>query len=387
MKRTPLLLLLPPLAVLGTACGGSDSDPIDVGAAPTTTVVAEPADLRADEPGVDVTIFFTRGEALVPVSRVVPDAVDLEVAAADAVRSLLEGPSTEEQATGLSTAIPVGTRLLGLDVGDDRVATVDLSREFETGGGTAAMRARLGQVACTLDGVVALDIADGTRFALDGEPVSVFSGEGIVLDGPVTCADYAGTAAEPGGTPPTTTAPRSPATTGAPSPTTSAPRQDPAPSGTRSATCVDGWTTPRSGDSRRKEGLDLLRVSAGTTSRFVVEDLRYFTGPDSPGIVEPSQGSVERWYVKASIEGDPTYRGRFLVEKRGGSGGVVAVAPHHTRGWAPGDWSGFEGEGEASTHEGLPGRWAGVRYDFVTGEGGPGTRGLPAEVEGCLGGT
>ena len=394
MKRSPLLLLIPALAASAAACGRSDGDAIDVGAAPTTTVVAEPADLRDDEPGVAVTIWFNRGEALVPVDRVVPDTGDLEAAAADAVRSLLEGPSNDEREDGLTTAIPVGTRLLGLEVGDDRIATVDLSGEFETGGGTAAMRARLGQVACTLDGVVALDIVDGTRFELDGKPVSVFSGEGIVLDGPVTCADYhAAQPADGSSTPATTVAPRPSAPTTAPSSPSSAP---PPPTTTTSTTVpaprpsnasssfAGGWLTPPAGDSRRKDGLDLLRISAGTTIRFVVEDMRYFTGPDRPGAIDPRYDSVERWYIKASIEGDPTYRGRFLVERRDGSGGVVAVAPHHTSGWSAADWSGFEGEGRPSAYEGLPGSWAGVRFDFVTGEGGPGTRGLPAEVEGCV---
>ena len=35
----------------------------------------------------------------------------------------------------------------------------------------------------------------------------------------------------------------------------------------------------------------------------------------------------------------------------------------------------------------LPGLWGGIDYDFVTGEGDGGNRGLPKEVEGCLSGT
>jgi hypothetical protein len=326
MKRTPLLLI-PALALAAGACGGSDGDAIDVGAAPTTSVVAEPADLRDDEPGVAVTIWFNRGEALVPVDRVVPDTGDLEAAAADALRSLLEGPSNDEREDGLTTAIPVGTRLLGLEVGDDRIATVDLSGEFETGGGTAAMRARLGQVACTLDDVVALDIVDGTRFELDGKPVSVFSGEGIVLDGPVTCADYH--APEPTGgspSPPTTVAPRpsAPSTTAVPPAAPDVDHRAGAAPVQRLVLLRGGVGDPGVGDSRRKDGLDLLRISAGTTSRFVVEDLRYFTGPDGPGVIEPRHDTVERWYVKASVEDEPDLpravpRGAARVGRAGSS--------------------------------------------------------------------
>jgi hypothetical protein len=36
---------------------------------------------------------------------------------------------------------------------------------------------------------------------------------------------------------------------------------------------------------------------------------------------------------------------------------------------------------------GLPGTWTGVNYDFVTGEGDSGNRGLPDANEGCMLGT
>lgn len=365
MKRNRLLLSLslPALALLLLACGGG-SDPIDVGQAPTTqpepgdgvpittpgTGDDDPADGEGSGDRVEVTIYFTEGDRLVPATRIVTTDADLDAAAAEAIRALLDGPTRAEREAGLGTEIPEGTRFLSLTIGDDRIATVDLSGEFETGGGTASMRARLGQVACTLDNVVALDIADGTRFMLDGKPVSVFSGEGIVIDDFVTCADY----------------------------------HDLATEGEAATGCVNGWTTPPVGDPRRQEGIDLLRISAGVDGRFVVEDLRYFSGPDHPGAVEPGHALVDRWYVKARLESDPSFRGRFLIEKRGSSGGVVAVAGYGTEGWQPGDWSGFEGEGEAVTHPGLPGTWGGVRYDFVTGEGGPGHPGLPAELTGCV---
>jgi hypothetical protein len=46
---------------------------------------------------------------------------------------------------------------------------------------------RLAQVVCTLD---QFPTVKGVLFKLDGEPVDVFSGEGIVLDHPVGCGDY-----------------------------------------------------------------------------------------------------------------------------------------------------------------------------------------------------
>ena len=326
-------------AALVAACG-TDTEPIDAGAVPQAPAPSAAPEGSGDGAGIETTVYFLRGQELVPATRAVPDRGDLVLAAGDAVRALLAGPTDDERAAGLGTEIPVGTRLLDLQIGDDRVASIDLSSEFETGGGTAAVQARLGQVACTLDNVVALDIADGTRFLLDGEPVEVFSGEGIVLDGPVSCADYEPTAT----------------------------------SGEPTNACAEGWYAPEPGTPVRADGLDLLRISIGTSDRFVVEDIRYFTGPDG----------VERWYVKARLEQDPTFRGRFLVERRGESGGVVAVAPADSAGWRSPDWAGFEGDGELTAYPDLPGRWGGIRYDFVTGTGGPGSPGLPADVVGCV---
>ena len=357
MKRPVLLSLvsLVPLLALAAACG-SDTAAIDAGGAPTITTPPTPPVEDApvsDQSTVTTTIYLASGSALVPAGRQVPDTGDLEAAAADALRALLSGPTAAERAAGLSSEIPVGTRLLGLDIGDDRIATVDLSGEFETGGGSASMQTRLAQLACTVDDVVALDLADGMLLQLDGRPVEVFSGEGIILDGPVSCSDFS-------------------------------PRLE---AGEPARGCIDGWTSPQAGDPLRKEALDLLRISLGTQDKFVVEDIRYFTGPDSPGILQPARDSVERWYVKARLADDPSVRGRFVVVRRGGSGGVEAVAPYSTSGYESPGWAAFEGEGDPVAYPDLPGRWSGIRYDFVTGEGGPGQPGLPAEVVACLAGT
>lgn len=344
----PLLLgLLPLLAV--AACG-TETAAIDIGGAPATTAPPVTVVDAADTSGVTTTIYFTSGEGYVPAERVVPDRGDLEAAAADAVRALLSGPTEAERSAGLGTEIPAGTRLLGLEIGDDRIATVDLSGEFETGGGSASMQARLAQVACTLDNVVPLDIADGTVLHLDGRPVEVFSGEGIILDGAISCADF----------------------------------HDRPTSGEPAPRCINGWTSPAPGEAIRREALDLLRASLGTQDQFVVEDIRYFTGPDSPGVIEPTHEEVERWYVKARLDSDPSVRGRFIITRRGESGGVEAVAPYASTNYESPDWAGFEGEGNPVAYPDLPGRWSGIRYDFVTGEGGPGSPGLPPEVDACL---
>jgi germination protein M len=128
-------------------------------------------------------VWFLQGEILAPVERLHDFNPRVGTTA---LEDLLAGPHEDEAAAGFGTAIPAGTQLLGLTIADG-VATADLSSEFETGGGSASMFARLGQVACTLD---QFETVDGVLFKLDGEPVDVFSGEGIILDHPVTCDDY-----------------------------------------------------------------------------------------------------------------------------------------------------------------------------------------------------
>ncbi len=87
----------------------------------------------------------------------------------------------------------MGTRLLDLAISDG-TAMVDLSRAFESGGGTLEVTLRLTQVACTLD---QFESVEGVRFALEGELLNVFSGDGIVVDRPVSCASYRTYLSEP----------------------------------------------------------------------------------------------------------------------------------------------------------------------------------------------
>jgi hypothetical protein len=176
----------------------------------------------------------------------------------------------------------------------------------------------------------------------------------------------------------------------------STPTEQPTPSPTPTAAaggppsegCRDGWIAPVLDDAEYQEGLTILANYMGVTGPWVLDEMRYFTGPDSPGIIEPRYDPVHRWYIKASLADSDGYRGRWLLEKRTETVlGVSAVAPYETVGYASPDWTGFVGEGPPQTYIGLPGQWAGIPYDFVTGEGDSGNAGLPVEVTDCLAGT
>ena len=140
---------------------------------------------QTDAVGVTATIYLLAdqpdgGPFLMPVHRDAPATLDLPSAA---VLALLAGPTDAERDTvpAISTTIPAGVDLLGLTIVDG-VATVDLGGSFDDGGGSASMFARLGQLVYTLTRFATVD---AVALELDGEPVEVFSGEGLVLDGPI----------------------------------------------------------------------------------------------------------------------------------------------------------------------------------------------------------
>jgi len=138
--------------------------------------------------GEDVTLkiyFSYAGEAALAIERTVPYT---QAVATAAMNELLAGPTDAELATWpvLSTQIPEGTELLGLTVSDG-VAQVNLSGEFDDGGGTYSMTARLAQVVYTL---AQFPTVDAVEFYIEGVAVDVFSGEGIILDGPQAPEDY-----------------------------------------------------------------------------------------------------------------------------------------------------------------------------------------------------
>jgi germination protein M len=128
---------------------------------------------------------------LVPAYREVDQTVAVATAA---VRQLLAGPTDAERAhnlfTGtLGTDIPEGTLLLGIKI-QSGLATVDLSREFESSdraGDLRSMSYRFAQVVYT---VSQFPTVQRVNFQLDGKAISAIDGEGKTLNRPATRLDY-----------------------------------------------------------------------------------------------------------------------------------------------------------------------------------------------------
>ena len=183
-------LILASLVVLGGSLGVifASRDPqgaVSLGPVPKTvasTTTTTGSDTTLPTPA-SLEVWLARGETLVSVQRT--HEATLRVATA-AIGELLAGPTKAERAAGLQSAIPAGTRLLGISI-KAGVAIVDLTSEYQSGGGSLSMQVRLGQVVYTL---TQFPTVKKVSFRLDGTPVNVFSSEGIVLSHPVGRSDY-----------------------------------------------------------------------------------------------------------------------------------------------------------------------------------------------------
>jgi germination protein M len=151
---------------LGTVPGASSSPDASVGqgspdvtpgsSSPSPSALVQPSDSPTTGPSpagtTIVRAYFllagpTGSEGLVPTLATVPQTKAVSTAA---MTALLTGSAIQgARFAQISSAIPAGTTLLSLSIAGG-VATVDLSSEFQAGGGSASVVGRLGQVVYTL---------------------------------------------------------------------------------------------------------------------------------------------------------------------------------------------------------------------------------------------
>jgi germination protein M len=168
------------LALALAGCGSSKAVSLGKPTTPTTTAKEQTGKVPTL---LSLEVWFARNDGLVAVRRTRQPTLRVATAAID---SLLAGPTSNERDSGFLSAVPDGTRLLGIGIRKG-IATVDLTSEFQSGGGSRSMQLRLAQVVYTL---TQFPTVQKVRFLLDGTPVPVFSSEGIVLDHPVGRSDY-----------------------------------------------------------------------------------------------------------------------------------------------------------------------------------------------------
>jgi spore germination protein GerM len=137
----------------------------------------------------DTVVYFVRSDdttfTLAPAYRRTATE-DPEAHARAAIAALTEGPRPEERTLGLTTALPAELDVRSVDV-TNGILHVDFSGDLEDGGGTALMRARLEQLFYTLTQPREID---GVELSIEGSPLHVFSGEGILVDRPWYRAEH-----------------------------------------------------------------------------------------------------------------------------------------------------------------------------------------------------
>lgn len=174
------------------ACGvDTDEEPraIDADNVPDTVTEDTAAQTveRAETSEV-IDVWFVRSTEdsvrLVPHERSVPRSTPRSVLEA----LLLQPPTEEERADGLTTALPGSTALVSSpELRGDGVLVVDLSKGiFEIQGET--LRDAFGQIVCTVTG---LETVRSVVFRVDGDPAPVPDGESRQTDEPLRCESYA----------------------------------------------------------------------------------------------------------------------------------------------------------------------------------------------------
>ncbi len=170
---TRIGLALAVLVLLAAGCGDDGSDDAADDTTTTSPSTTAPATTTSAPAGgeADVRVYFAWNEYVGTAGR----TVEAPAVARGALTELLAGPDAFETDIGMTTEIPEGTELLGVDIADGE-ATVDLSGEFQSGGGSLSMQLRVAEVVFTL---TQFDTVESVSFALDGEAVESIGGEGV----------------------------------------------------------------------------------------------------------------------------------------------------------------------------------------------------------------
>lgn len=92
-----------------------------------------------------------------------------------ALTELLKGPTPEEKSQGFYSEIPQGTKLLGISEKGDTL-TINLSGQFESGGGSNSMGQRFEEVRQT---VFSVDSRHQVSLAVEGRLLETLGGEGL----------------------------------------------------------------------------------------------------------------------------------------------------------------------------------------------------------------
>jgi hypothetical protein len=231
----PALMLAVLLALSG--CGvPSNGEPTVIAASDVPYGLVAPTPTEPSSPSMETTVAETGiylvspEDVLVPRGRELPGG-SMQEQLQELLGELAAGPSRQELAEELSTALPPEIELAVSEVDDDGLATVDLGGlvEAPTGEESRLAVAQIVLTATSLPGVTAV------RLTRAGEPIDAPLPGGELTSSPLTAAAFASvltppllpttpaTETPPGGAPPGGTQPSGAPPDGAPPAPTAAP--------------------------------------------------------------------------------------------------------------------------------------------------------------------
>jgi hypothetical protein len=172
------------VAMLLAACGVEAQDQaqeLDPESVPFDLLDPEAPGVSVPPMGNFFVIFLVEGGELIDATR----AVRARPTVARALKVLERGPTSDEFAAGITTAIPPGSEIRRVTV-RNHTAIVDVSERFEENvrGQEALALAQVVYTATGLEGV------NRVRFRLEGEPTVVPRGNGTQTSRPVDRNDY-----------------------------------------------------------------------------------------------------------------------------------------------------------------------------------------------------
>lgn len=180
-----VLLVIGTVAFIRVGFFSKQEPPKPIEEQTTEETVKQPEETNVDIPKAYVNVYFigqnaNKEEVYKVVKREYDpkkDGTKLKLS----IKSLLSGPNKEEKAKGIYSEIPSGTKLISLEETPNKI-TINLSGDFEQGGGTDGLYKRLYQLIKTANKNTALDV----YLYINGKQVDVVGGEGIMLNQPLT---------------------------------------------------------------------------------------------------------------------------------------------------------------------------------------------------------
>jgi germination protein M len=141
-----------------------------------TTTTTEPLET------LELAVYFIRGDKVALAHETVPRTVATTRAA---LEHLFAGPGPAEMASGLSSSIPSDAELIDAAIAN-RIATIAMRGSFDSDG-LHELRLPLAQIVYT---VTQFPTVDAVVVELNGSPVEVVGTDGVIVDHPLSRADF-----------------------------------------------------------------------------------------------------------------------------------------------------------------------------------------------------